>query len=91
MHIQFGNTETKALVDSGSNCTIVNKSSASAVVMNSKECYWVQSPVFHDLKTFSNELIKTIEVINTSVKGNDWAAINVNVTVVEDDHRPIIG
>ena len=59
--------------------------------MNSKECYWVQSPVFHDLKTFSNELIKTIEVINTSVKCNDWSAINVNVTVVEDDHRPIIG
>ena len=45
----------------------------------------------HKLKTFSNDLIKTIRVIKTSVKFNDWVATNVNVTVVEDGHRPIIG
>ena len=29
--------------------------------------------------------------MNTSIKCNDWTATNVDVTVVEDDHRPIIG
>ena len=35
MQILFGNVETKALVDSRSVCTIVNKSIANAVMMNS--------------------------------------------------------
>ena len=45
----------------------------------------------HELKTFSNDLFKTIGVIKTSVKCNNWVATGVNVTVVEDVHRPIIG
>ena len=91
MHIRIGNTETKKLVDSGSACTIINKNLAYAVVSNSQKSYWVKSPDNLDLKTFSNKLIKTICVLNTSVKRNDWAADKVNVTVVEDDHRPIVG
>ena len=35
MHIRFGNTKTKALVDSGSTCTIINRNLANAVVLNS--------------------------------------------------------
>ena len=84
MHIRIGKTETKALEDSGSVCTIINRSLPNAVVLNSQESFWVQSPENHDLKTFSNELIKTIGENNTSVKCNDWAAVNFNVTVVED-------
>ena len=91
MHIRIGNTETKALVDSGSVCTIINKSLANAAVLISQESLWVESPENHDLKAFSNELIKTIGVINPSLKCNKWAAVKVNVTVVEDGHRPIIG
>ena len=45
----------------------------------------------HKPKTFSNEKIKIIGVINNSVECNDWVATNVNVTVLEDGHRPIIG
>ena len=89
MHIQYGNTETKALVDSGSICTIINKSLVKAVVLNSKESYWVQTPEFYDLKSISKELIKTIGVIKTNVKCNDWVTTKVNITVVEDGHRPI--
>ena len=58
--------------------------------MNSKENYWTQPLAFQDLKTFSNQLIKTIGVINTTVKCNGWSIMNVKVTVVEDGHRPII-
>ena len=35
MHISIGNTETKALVVSGSACIIINRSLAKAVVVNS--------------------------------------------------------
>ena len=91
LNSRIGKTSTKALVDSGSVCTIFNKNLATAVVSDCKECFWVQSPEMHELKTFSNDLIKTIGVIKTSVKCKDWVATGVNVTVVEDGHRPIIG
>ena len=79
------------MVDSGSVCTIINKSLATTVVSECKESFWVQSPEMHDLKSFSNDLIKTIGVIKASIKCSDWVAKGVNVIVVEDGHRPIIG
>ena len=91
LDICVGNTKTKSLVDSGSVCTIINKSLANTVVSECKESYWVQSPELHDLKTFSNDIIKIIGVINTSIKCNDSVATGVDVTAVEDGHRPIIG
>ena len=45
----------------------------------------------HYLKIFSKDLIKIIGVIKTSIKCNAWVAIGVDVTVVENGHRPIIG
>ena len=75
----------------GSVCTIINKSLANVVVLNSQESFWVQSPDTRELKISSNEQIKNIDVINTSGKRNIWASANVNVIVVGDGHRPIIG
>ena len=86
--ICIGSTQTKALVGSGSVCTIINRSLATTVVSECKESFWVQSPEMHDLNTFSNDLIKITGVIKTSIKCNRWVATGV---VVEDGHRPIIG
>ena len=69
--ICIGNRSTKALVDSGSVCTIINKSIATAVVSDCRESFWAQSPEMHKLKTFSHDLIKTIGLIKTSVTCND--------------------
>ena len=91
LDIFVGNTKTKALIDSESVCTIINKHLANTVVSVCKESYWVQSPEIHDLKTFFNDIIKIVGVIISSIKCNDWIATGVNVTVVEDGHRPIIG
>ena len=91
VNIRIENTKTKALVDSGSVCITINRSLANAVVLNIQESFWVESRENHEPKTFSNELNKTIGVIKTSEKFNDWAALNVNDTVGEDGHRPIIG
>ena len=91
LDICIGNTKTKVLVDSGSVCTIINKSLKNNVGTERKDSYWIQSPEKHDLKTFSNDVIKIIGMIKTSIKCNDWVAAGVNVTVVDDGHRPIIG
>ena len=91
LDICVGNTKTKALVDSGRVCTIINKSLTKTVVSECKGSYWVQSPELHDLKIFSNDIIKVVGVINTSIQCNDWTATGVDVTVVEDGHRVIIG
>ena len=91
LDICVGNTKTKALLDSGSVCTIINKSFANTVMSECKESCWVQSPEIHDLKTFSNDIINIVGVINTSIKCNDWIATGVDVTVAEGGHRPIIG
>ena len=90
-NICIGNTSTKALVESGRVCTIINKSLALALVSDCKESFSVQSPEMHELKTFSNDLIKILGVKKTSVKCNDWVATDINATVVEDGHRLIIG
>ena len=91
LNICVGNTSTKVLIDSGIVCTIICKSLVTAVVSDCKESFWVQSPEMQERKTFSNNLIKCIGVIKTSIKFNDWVATGVNVTVAEDGHRPIIG
>ena len=91
LNICIGNTSTKSLVDSGSVCTIINKSLASAVASDCKESFWVQAPEMQELKTFSNDLIRTIGVIKISIKCNDWVATGFKLTVTEDGHRPIIG
>ena len=90
LDIYVGNTKKKAL-DSGSVCTIINKSLAKTVVSECKGSYCVQSPEMHDLKTFSNDIIKIVGVINTSIQCNDWKATGVDVRVVQDGHRPIVG
>ena len=63
--IRIGNAETKALVDSGSICTIINRRPANAVVLNCQEGFWVRSPEMFELKYYSNELIKLVGVYNT--------------------------
>ena len=91
LNIYIGNTNIKNLGESASVCTINNKILATAVVSDCKEIFGVQSPEMQELKTFSSDLIKTIGVMKTSVRFNDWVATDVNATVVEDGHRPIIG
>ena len=58
--ICIGNTSTKALVDSGSVCTVINESLATTVESDCKYSFWVQSPEMHEIKTYSNDLNKSI-------------------------------
>ena len=75
--ICVGNTCTKALVDSGSVCIIVNKSLADTVLSECKESNWVQSPEIHDLKTFSNDISSKIAYFFIEMQ-----LLNVNVYIL---------
>ena len=45
----------------------------------------------NDLKTFSNEPIKVLGKLATTVTYNDWTCEEAGLTVVEDAHKIIIG
>ena len=90
LNICMGNISIKALLDSGSVCTIINKSLATTRVPDCRDSCWVPQTEMHELRTFSKYLINTIGVIKSSIKCNDWIATGVNVTVIEDGHRPRI-
>ena len=91
VNICIGNTNTKTLLDSGSVCTIINKSHPNAVVLDCQESFG--GTIVGDARTqnFLHLFAKTIGLIRSSVKCNDWVATDVNLTVVEDGHRPMIG
>ena len=83
------NIEIKALVDS--TCTIIPKNLSNAVVVNNKDSYGRKPSGLQGLKTFSNDIIKTVGVIYNIVKSNDWLAEDSKVTVEEVCRRPTIG
>ena len=68
VQVQFGNTETKALVDCGSVGTIIHKILANAMALSNKKNHWKKPSGLQDLKTFSNDLTKIVDFINNTVK-----------------------
>ena len=43
------------------------------------------------LKTFSNEPIQTLGTLQTSIRSNNWYANPIEIQVVKDGHRPLLG
>ena len=43
------------------------------------------------LKTFSNEPIQTLAILQTSIQSNNWYANPIEIQVVTDDHRSLLG
>ena len=57
MPIQIGNINTTLHVDSGSTCSILNRSLASRVVQSSPRAFWIREKVSPQLRTLSDEPI----------------------------------
>ena len=43
------------------------------------------------MKTFSNELIQTLGILQTSIQSNNWYANPIEIQVVTDGHRWLLG
>ena len=89
--VMFGNTATNVLVDSGSLCTIINESLADSITSQDPNLKWIREANRKPLKTFCNEPIQTLGILQTSIQSNNWYANPIEIQVVTDGHRPLLG
>ena len=87
----FGNTATNVLVDSGSVCTIINETLANSINSRDSNSRWIREAVLKQLKVFSNELIQTLGILQTSIQSNNWYANPSEIQVVTDGHCSLLG
>ena len=69
--VVLGNTTTNVLVDSGSVCTIINESLADSIISQDPKLKWIREANPKQLKTFSNEPIQTLGILQTSIQSNN--------------------
>ena len=91
MTIKIGNMNTTLLVDSGSACSILNRSLASQVVQSSPRAFWISEKTSSQLRTFSNEPIQVEGKIQSPITSNGWTCDSATFTVVADGLKSLIG
>ena len=69
--VVFGNTATNVLVDSGSVCTIINETLANSIISQDPNSKWIREAAPKQLKTFSNEFIQTLGILQTSIQSSN--------------------
>ena len=89
--VTIGNTAKNVLVDWGSVCTIVKESLATSIVSQDPNSKWIREANPKQLKTFSNEPIHTLGTLQTSIQSNNWYSNPIEIQVVTDGHRPLLG
>ena len=88
--VVFGDTATNVLVDSGSVLTII-KSLADSIISQDPNSKWIREANPKQLKTFSNEPIQTLGILQTSIQSNNWYANPIEIQIVTYGHRPLWG
>ena len=89
--VTIGNTAKNVLLDWGSVCTIVKESLATSIVSQDPNSKWIREANPKQLKTFSNEPIHTLGTLQTSIQSNNWYSNPIEIQVVTDGHRPLLG
>ena len=89
--LQIGNTKVGLLIDSGSVCSILNEFLATEVVNNSTHARWLTTAPAQELKTFANEPIPLIGMIQAPMESNGWRIEDAEFVVVKDGLKPLIG
>ena len=91
MPVKIGNIITTLLVDSGSACSILNRSLASQVVQSSPRAFWINETVTPQLLTFSNEPIQVEGKIQAPITSKGWTCGVAIFTYVADGLKSLIG
>ena len=91
VEVQMGEIQTSAMIDSGSAVSIITQSLANKTLRSTNAAKWTESTKKRNLKTFSNEPIKVIGHLETTVVYNQWQDKSAILTVVDDGHKNIIG
>ena len=89
--LQIGNKKVGLLIDSGSVCSILNESLATEIIKNSTIAQWLTTLPAQELKTFANEPIPIIGMMQTPVESNEWRIEDAEFVVIRDGLKPFIG
>ena len=89
--VVFGNTVTNVLLDSVSACTIINETLTNSIISQDPYLMWIREAAHKQLKTFSNELIQTLRILQTSIRSNNCYANPIEIQVVTDGNRSLLG
>ena len=91
VEVQLGEIRALAMIDSGSAVSIVTETLADQIIRTTKSAKWTDTKERGNLKTFSNEPIKVLGHLETTVTYNQWKDRAARLTVVEDGQINIIG
>ena len=91
LEVQLGEIRALAMIDSGSAVSIITETLADQIIRATKSAMWTDTKERRNLKTFSNEPIKVLGHLETTVTYNQWKDRAAMLTVVEDGHKNIIG
>ena len=91
MPIKIGKITTTLLVESGSACSIFNRSLASQVLKSSPRAFWIHEKTSPHFMTFSNEPNHIEGKIHSPITSNGWTFDSASFTVVADGLKSIIG
>ena len=89
--LQIVNTKVGLLIDCESVCSILNESLATEVINNSTLARQLTTVLAQELKSFANEPIPIIEMMQTPVESNGWRFEDAEFVVVRDGLKPLIG
>ena len=79
------------LNDSGSVCSILNEPLATEVINNSTLARWLTTAPAQDLKSFANEPIPVIGMMQAPVENNGWRIEDAEFVVFRVGLKPLIG
>ena len=88
--VQFGEVKANAMIDSGSAVSLITKTIAIQILRTTQSAHWITKREKRDVKTFSNDPIKVLGHLETTVAYNNWTDRKIILTVVEDSHKIII-
>ena len=89
--LQIGNTKVGLLIDSGSVFSSILKESLPAeVVNNSTLARWLTTAPAQEFKTFANEPIPVIGMMQAPIESNGWRIEVAEFVVVKDGLKPLI-
>ena len=72
-------------------CSILNESLATEVINNSTLARWLTATPAQELKTFANETIPVIGMMQALIESNGWRIEDAEIVVVRDGLKPLNG
>ena len=79
------------MVVTGSMASLITKRIAQEIESHNSSAWWSRQPNSMKLKSFNNSPIKNLGTVYCEVKSNGWNGGRVDLIVVPNSHRAIIG